>query len=392
MAVNNMTIEQAGTILAGILSQAQGGVTVNTALNAADYITVGQTALKTGYDKLNTAISEVLSRSIFSARPYNRRFQGLERDAAEWGGHIRKINYTDETPEDDQAYSVADGYAVDMYTVRQPKVIQTNFYGMDTWQLVRTVYKKQLKIALQGPEEWAAFLAGLMQVTENELEQSREDFARLALANLIAGHYKLTASTNCVVNLITEYNSWSGESVTSSTVFSPTVFPDFARWMYGRIETDSKMLRERTMKYHFNYSAGNLMRHTEPADQRLYMLTGNMDQVSTNVLATTYNSDYLKMIPREDVAFWQNINFPDKIKLSNAAYAKADGTVQTAAVDISGVFGVLFDRDACGYTLQDQHYDVTPFNVAGEYWNHFWKETRRYYNDFTENCIIYMLA
>lgn len=392
MAVNNMTIEQAGTILAGILSQAQGGVAVSTPVNAEDYISVAQTALKTGMDPLNTAISQVLSRSIFAARPYNRKFKGLEADSEQWGNHVRKINYLDETPEDDEAYTLTDGSSVDMYTVRQPKTIQTNFYGMDTWQLVRTIYEQQLKVALRGPEEWAGFLGGLMTVTQNELEQSRESFARLALGNLIAGHYALRASTKCVINLLTEYNAWSGLRLTAATVFDPQYFGDFARWMYGRIETASKMLRERTKLYHFNYTAGNIMRHTEPADQRLFMLTSNMDQITSNVLSTTYNSEYLKMIPREDVAFWQNINVPGTVDLAKAVYAKADGTVQSANVKVENVFGVLIDRDACGYTLQDQRYLITPENSAGEYRNHFWKETRRYWNDFSENAIIFLLA
>lgn len=390
MAVNDMTVEQSSTILNAAVNQAQGGAAASAQLASKDFVTVAQTALKTGYDTLMTALSQVLSRSIFLQRPYNRRFQILEADAIRYGNHVRKINYVDGDLEDSEAYSLADGQSVDMYEIHKPKAIQTNFYGHNTFDYIQTVYKYQLEMSLRGPEEWTGFLSGLLQNVQNKIEQAHEESARLAINNLIAGHVSLESSTQCVVHLLTEYNAWSGQSLTAATLFAPANFAPFARWMFGRLETLSKLLQERTSIYHMNLTAGKFMRHTPAADQRLILLTGQMDQINTNVLATTYNSDYLKTIPREDVTFWQNINVPADVNV-NASYMLADGTIDTATVNKTAVFGVLFDKEACGYTMIRQSYEVTPYNVRGKYWNHFWSFQDRYWNDFTENCIVLLL-
>ena len=390
MAVNDMTVEQSSTILSAAVNQAQGGAPASAQLASKDFVTVAQTALKTGYDTLMTALSQVLSKSIFSQRPYNRRFQILEADAIRYGNHVRKINYVDGDLEDTEAYSLTDGQSVDMYEVHKPKAIQTNFYGYNTFDYIQTVYKDQLEMSLRGPEEWTGFLSGLLQNVQNKIEQAHENSARLAINNLIGGHVSLESSTQCVVHLLTEYNAWSGQSLTAQTLFSPANFAPFARWMFGRLETLSKLLQERTSIYHMNLTAGKFQRFTPVEDQRLILLTGNMDQVNTNVLATTYNSDYLKTIPREDLTFWQNINVPADVNV-NASFMLADGTIDTAAVNKTAVFGVLFDKEACGYTMIRQSYEVTPYNVRGKYWNHFWSFQDRYWNDFTENCIVLLL-
>lgn len=390
MAVNDMTVEQSSLILNAAVNQAQGGVNASTQLASKDFVTVAQTALKTNYDTLMTALSQVLSKSIFSQRPYNRRFQILEADAIRYGNHVRKINYVDGDLEDSEAYSLTDGQSVDMYEVHKPKAVQTNFYGHNTFDYIQTVYKDQLEMSLRGREEWTGFLSGLLQNVQNKIEQAHEESARMAINNLIAGHVSLEASTKCVVHLLTEYNAWSRQSLTDATLFAPANFAPFARWMFGRLETLSKLLQERTSIYHMNLTAGKFQRHTPVEDQRLILLTGNMDQVNTNVLATTYNSDYLKTIPREDLTFWQNINVPADINV-NASFMLADGSIDTAAVNKTAVFGVLFDKEACGYTMIRQSYDVTPYNVRGKYWNHFWSFQDRYWNDFTENAIVLLL-
>jgi hypothetical protein len=60
-------------------------------------------------------------------------------------------------------------------------------------------------------------------------------------------------------------------------------------------------------------------------------------------------------------------------------------------VETAGIFGVMFDEAALGYTLVNQWSAPTPFNARGGYSNIFWHETARYWNDFTENGVIFLL-
>ena len=393
MAVNTMTFNQLATVLTSIVGQATGKNNL-TATSTADFVSVGKLGLETGADPLNNAISQVLSRTIFSVRPYSSQFRGLEMDSLKWGNHVRKISFADTGFEEDDRIKLADGYSIDQQVVHKPAPVQQNFYGENVYQKSLTVYKDQMDVALSGPEEFSRFVGGIMQTVSDELEQAREDTARMTIANLIGGHYQLdyaSVTSGSVVHLITEYNAWSGESITAATVFDPDIFPAFAKWMYGRIATASRMLRERSNLYHLNLTGYDVKRHTPVERQRLYMLAQNMDQVSTNVLSSVFNDEYLRMIPREEVSFWQSIKSPASINIT-AGYEIANGTLTSASTSLSGiVFGVLMDEEAAGYTLVNQWSNPAPFNARGGYTNFFWHETQRFYNDFTENCVVFLL-
>lgn len=392
MAVNTMTFNQLATVLASITSQATGKAAL-TATDTASFVSVAKTALETGYDPLATAISQVLSRTIFSVRPYSRKFKGLEADAIRYGNHVRKINYVDKPFEEDDRIKLVDGQAPDQFAVNKPQVVQTNFYGENVYQKSVTIYRDQLDCAFSGPEEFERFIGGVMQNASDMLEQARENTSRATLANLIGGHVALDtagATTGCVAHLLTEYNAYSGETVTAATVFNPEVFPSFAKWLYGRIKTLSKLLKERTVQHHLNFTAGDILRHTPVEDQRLYMLGGTADQVGTNVLSTLFNEDYMKLIPYEEVMFWQSIQSPDAINLT-AGYTNAAGQATSSAVNKTGVFGVLMDREAAGVTLFNQWAAPSPFSARGGYYNQFWHETHRYWFDPSEQAVVLML-
>lgn len=393
MAVNTMTFNQLATVLTSIVGQATGKNNL-TATDTSSFVSVGKLGLETGYDPLCSAISQVLSKTIFSIRPYSSQFRGLEMDNLKYGNHVRKISFGDTGLEEDDRIKLTDGQSIDQQVVKKPAPVQQNFYGENVYQKHITIFKDQMDVAFSGPEEFSRFISGVMQTVSDELEQAREDTARMTITNLIGGHYQLDSSsvtTGCVVHLITEYNSWSGQNITAATVFTPSVFPDFAKWMYGRIATASRMLRERSNLYHLNLTNHDVKRHTPVERQRLYMLAQNMDQVSSNVLSSVYNDEYLRMIPRNEVSFWQSIKSPASINIT-AGYEIANGTLTTASTNLSGiVFGVLMDEEAAGYTMVNQWSNPAPFNARGGYTNMYWHETQRFYNDFTENCVVFLL-
>lgn len=394
MAVNTMSFNQLATVLTSIVSQATGKTGL-TATDTSSFVSVGKLGLETGYDPLNSAISQVLSRTIFSIRPYNRKFQALEMDNLRYGNHVRKINFGDTGFAEDDRIKLADGYSIDQQIVKKPAVLQTNFYGENVYQKSITIYKDQLDCAFSSPEEFARFVSGVMQTVQDELEQARENTARETVANLIGGHYYLdnqSVTDGCVVHLITEYNAHTGDEITAATVFNPDVFPNFAKWLYGRLATLSRELAERTALHHIQFTdKPTIMRHTPLDRQRLYMLAQPMDQISSNVLSSVFNDEYLRMMPREEVTFWQAIKAPASINLT-AGYVGADGAATSHSVSLDSiVFGVLMDEEAAGYTLVNQWSQPAPFNARGGYTNYFWHETQRYYNDFSENCVVLLL-
>lgn len=386
---NDLTFDQVSTILNGVMEQATGETSL-AAVNTAQFVTQAQTALKIGYDPIMNAISQVLGRTIFATRPYTAKFRGLMRSEQQWGNHVRKINYVDKDFENAQEWALTDGQAVDQYKVNKPGVIQTNFYGFEVYQRKVTTFRDQLDNAFRGPDEFGQFITGVMQNVNDQIEQAHENMSRASVANFIGG--KVAGDTGNVIHLVAEYNAYAGTSLTAETVRAPENFEPFIKFAYARIKTIAGLMSERSAKFHVNLTSGTIMRHT-PADRlKMYVLAQELNTIQTTVLSSVFNEQFLRLVDYEEVNFWQSIETPDSINVQ-ASYLQADGTIKTAdsATATDGVFAVLFDEEAIGQTTANRSVDVTPYNAAGKYWNTFFHFTERYWNDFTENGVVFLL-
>lgn len=390
MGVNELTFNQLSTVLNSIVQQATGQK-VQQVTNTADFVSVAQTALKTGYDPVLQAVSQVLSRTIFSIRPYNRKFGGLMVSNQQFGNIVRKLNIADKDWEKDSRFELTDGSGVDMYKVNKPTILQTNFYGANVFEKSLTIFKDQLDCAFSNPDEFGRFVSMTLTNASDMIEQAHENLARATLANFIGG--KISGDTASVIHLLTEYNTITGleTPLTAETVYQPANFKSFMQWVYSRVASLSSLMTERTQKFHINVTGKEISRHTPVNKQKVYLYAPARYQTETMVLADVYHDNFLRMADNETVNFWQSIDKPDEINVQ-PVYLQANGTLKTGeALNKANIFGVMFDEEAAGYTVVNQWSAPTPFNVKGGYSNIFWHFTDRYWNDFTENGIVLLL-
>lgn len=371
------------------------------ATNLQDFVSVGQTALSVGVDPLMQAISQVLSRTIFSVRPYSEKFGGLRADALKWGNHVRKLSVADSDWERDQRYYEAandfldNGDSVDMYRINSPGILQTNFYGQNVVQRSVTIFRDQLNVAFSGPGELSQFVSMIMQNVSDQLAQARESTARMALANFIGGKIAAQAAglgTDHVIYLIDEFNRETSSSLTASTIYQPANYPTFVRWMYGFINTLSDKFTERTVNYQINVTNKLISRHTPKARQKLYISAPEYNRMRSEVLSVTFNDDLLRLGEFESVSYWQSPNSPEEINVTPAYMDNSGAIVNAAAHNVTNIFGVLFDDEAIMTQTVNSWSAPSPFNPAGGYVNTFWHQNNRYLNDFNEKGTVLLLA
>lgn len=390
MPVNDLTFNQLSTVLNAINAQATGTQTI-APVNTSEFVSVGQTLLKTGYDPLNTAISQVLSRTIFANRPYSAKFRGLQVSNQRYGAITRKLSPVDKPFEDDSRFALVDGQAVDHYVVNKPKVLQENFYGANVFEKSLTVYKDQLDNAFSGVDQFAQFVSMMMTNANDMIEQAHESTARYTINNLMAGIIDANNAPQ-VVHLVREYNTATGSALTSETVFAPDNFDTFVKWAYARVETVSNMLTERSAIYHLNTANNVVMRHTPQRTQKVYLSAMPQSQIASRVLADAYHDNYLKYADHESVNFWQSISDPNSINITPVYLDTANGGLKTGdTVNQANIFGMIFDEEAAGYTVVNQWAATTPLNAKGGYTNYFWHFTDKYWNSFTENAVVFLL-
>lgn len=391
MAVNDLTITDVGTILTSIAKQATGASTLSVN-NTKDFITVAQTTLKVGYDPLIASISQVLSKTIFSIRPYYRKFAGINVSNQKFGNITRKLNISDKDWETDERLPLTDGASVDMYKVIKPSILQTNFYGANKYKRHITIFKDQLDTAFASPDEFGRFITMVMQNATDVIEQGHETLARSVIANFIGGILADEDNDTRTIHLLTEYNELTGQTLTAETVYQPDNFANFMKFVVARVKSLSAMFTERTQLYQTQVTDKPITRHTPYRNQKLYLYSPTQYLTETAVLSDLYNDQYMKLMDFERVNFWQNPNSPDALNVM-PIYLKSDGTLTspTAAVNEPHVFGVLFDDEALGYTVVNQWSATTPFNAAGGYSNVYYHFTDRYWNDFTEKGVVLLL-
>lgn len=388
-----MSFQDASAILNSLVQQATGQAS-QAPVDLSQYISVGQKLLRTGYDPLNIGLSQMVSRTIFAYRPYDGALGSLDRDSNEWGAITRKVSAIHQPVEASGVYALTDNtHDPDMFDVRKPKLYQTNFYGFDIWADHVSVTRQQLKNAVQNPGDMGRLIDLILGTKANEMELSRVAFRRATIANMI-GAINAMNNTNQIRHLLTEYNAASGQNLTKQQLRQGSNYPSFIRWAYSQIARVSDMLTEASGAYHLNPTEGTILRHTPKDMQRLYIYSSALHEVDAQVLSVTFNADKVSSkLPAvtERLNFFQSIDAPDSVNVT-PAYIGADGNVVSAtAQEVTDIFALLADRDAMGVNFYDQSVEVTPYETAGKYYNYWYHDGHRYYNDVTENAVLFLL-
>lgn len=400
---NDLSFDQLSTVLTAITNQATGVNNIKP-IDTSSFVSVAQMALKTGYDPLTTAISQVLSRTIFSVRPYARKFKGLNVSNQRYGNHVRKLLTIDKPFEDDDRFSLVDGESIDQYKVNKPKVLQTNFYGANAYQKSVTIYKDQLDCAFSSPDEFASFISMVMQNASDMIEQAHEETARATIGNLIGGIYSMELSESSedvmakanggkrVLNLLKLYNQENAKTLKVADVFKTENFESFVKFAFSTINTVADLMTDRNTLFSSQLENYPILRHTPKDRMKFYLYTDLVNKINSEVYSSVFNPDFLKLVDFERVNYWQSALAPSSLNVTPTVL-KADGTIITApTINMGNVFGVLFDEEAAGYTTVNQWSQPSPFNARGGYYNQFWHFTDRYWNDFTENAVIFYIA
>lgn len=382
-----MSFEDASAILNNIRQQVTGQASI-APVNTAEFVSVGTILLQSGYDPVLNAITQMVTKTIFSIRPYSRKFGGIKVDSEMWGAIVRKLAVADKAWEPNDEFDLVDGQSIDHYKVSKPDVLELKFYGSEDFAKHYTIFKDQLNNAFNGPAEFSRFMSMVVQNVSDMIEQNFESIARMIIANYVGGK---KVANNGVIHLLTEYNAETGLSLTGTTVFAPANFGDFMKWVYARIATLTSLMTERSTEFQINVTGKPITRHTPFEYQKVYLYAKLLNDMNARVLADTFHYDFIEYADVEAVNYWQSIETPMAIDVT-PNYLDADGSIKTGAEqNITNLVGVIFDREALGYTVMNEWSATTPLNASGGYWNTFYHFLMKWWVDYSEKGVILLL-
>lgn len=392
MSVNALGIEDVRNLLNDLHTQVTG-VQGITPTNTADFISMAQATLAAGTDKVWSAMQIQLSKTLFAVRPYTRKFSGLLADDIRWGGIVQKVSYADsELTKAEMVYHPIDGYSVDQWIQKKGDILVTRFTGSDAFQDWITIYDQALRDAFLSESQLGAFYAGKMQELSNKWEQYIEELNRTALGNFIAAKVAKEGDfPDGVVHLLTEYNTLTGLSLTAQSVYQPANIRGFFQFVRARINTLSRMMTNRSVKFQVNISGKVIARHTPLDNQKMYLLSQALDQIDTMVNTNTYHNEPLAYADVEGVDYWQAIDNPADLQITPVVINDEGLAVPGEAQTITNLFGVIFDEDAIVTNMKEYHLESTPVNARGLYRNTWLTVNAQYCNDLTEKGIVLLL-
>lgn len=378
-----------------VAQQAMGSKTM-AVVNNAGLVALGNTVLGSNETKNNfiNALTDRIGRTIVSFRAYHSHFPDFERDAIEWGNILQKLKVAMPDAESDDSFNLADGKSVDQYKINKPKVNQLLFTSETPWQTHITVHLDELEKAFVDSSAMGAFISGMFGEVQNRIELAMENLSIDCVNNYIAEMIKRkTQRPSRVFNLVTEYNFYMG--LTSDKALKPENAlntPSFLEYVVKVINKYSSTMEYMTSGI-FNdtaYAGGDTQngiysRHTPKSEQRLMLYIDLVNSLKTNVNSKAFNMKEVAIdIPFQTVPFWQSLMTPDGINIQPASGG--------SAISQSRVMGILFDREAMG-TFKNKYTSLTsPINAAGKYYNVFYHMITMYYNDLTENAVVFLLA
>ena len=90
----------------------------------------------------------------------------------------------------------------------------------------------------------------------------------------------------------------------------------------------------------------------------------------------------------ETVPYWQGSGQGYAFEDTSAINVKIDAST---TVNITGIIGVMFDRDALGVSNLDRRV-TTAYNAKAEFFNNYYKFDAGYFNDTNENFVVFFVS
>lgn len=386
-----LTAKQIYTIVNEVASQAMGSKALAVVDNAG-LVALGNTVLGSNETKNNfiNALTDRIGRTIVSFRAYHSHFPDFERDSIEWGNILQKLKIGMPDAEEDQSYNLVDGTSVDQYKINKAKVNQLLFTNETPWQTHITVHLDELEKAFVDSTAMGAFISGMFGEVQNRIELAMENLSMDCINNYMAEliKRKKTKPTR-VIHLVTEFSDKTGTDYTTNPLEALNS-EDFLAFVIRTINTISSTMEYMTSGIYNDTvgvtgEAGNVnTRHTPKSEQELMLYIEMVNALKTNINSKAFNMDQVAIdIPFKTVPFWQSMQTPAGIDIKPASGGEE--------VKQSLIMGVMFDREAMG-TFKKKYSSLTsPINAAGKYYNVFYHMITMYFNDLTENAVVFVL-
>lgn len=341
-----------------------------------------------------------IGKVIFVNRPYAGKVPSVLMDAWEFGSVLEKISADVPEAEENDTWNLTDGQSYDQDVFHKPTVTAKFFNSKVTFEVPVSITERQVKESFSNAAQLNGFISMIYAAVEKSMTIKADALIMRTINNMIAETVladavafggtagNLTsadlssASTARCVNLLKLYNDKTGAE-TPLTAAKAITDPDFIRFASYVMGTYADRLQSISTVF----NVGGKERFTPKDMLHVVLLSDFAKAAQTYLYSDTFNRGDVLLPQAETVPFWQGSG--QNYEFASTGHINVKESTGKA-VEISGVLGVMFDRDALGVCNLDRRV-TTNYNAKAEFFNNYYKFDAGYFNDTNENFVVFFI-
>ena len=341
-----------------------------------------------------------IGKVIFVNRPYAGKVPSVLMDAWEFGSVLEKISADVPMAEENDTWNLQDGKEYKQDVFHKPVISAKFFNSKVTFEVPVSITERQVKESFSNAAQLNGFISMIYAAVEKSMTIKADALIMRTINNMIAETVLAdavafggtrgdltsanlsSASTARCVNLLKLYNDKTGvaEPLTAAKAITDPDFIRFASYVMGTYA-------DRLQSISTVFNVGGKERFTPKDMLHVVLLSDFAKAAQTYLYSDTFNRGDVLLPIAETVPFWQgsgkNYDFA-----STGLITIKESTGKS--VEISGVLGVMFDRDALGVCNLDRRV-TTNYNAKAEFFNNYYKFDAGYFNDTHENFVVFFI-
>lgn len=349
-----------------------------------------------------------IGKVIFVNRPYAGKVPSVLMDAWEFGSVLEKISADVPAAEENDTWNLEDNHSYDQDVFHKPTVTAKFFNSKVTFEVPVSITERQVKESFSNAAQLNGFISMIYAAVEKSMTIKADALIMRTINNMIAETLKAdatafgdatpnyaSASTARCVNLLKLYNDKYFPATPATGDGEPTPNPDALT--AAKAITDPDFIRfasyvmgtyaDRLQSISTVFNVGGKERFTPKDMLHVVLLSDFAKAAQTYLYSDTFNRGDVLLPQAETVPFWQGSGKNYDFASTGHINVKESGG---EAVEISGVLGVMFDRDALGVCNLDRRV-TTNYNAKAEFFNNYYKFDAGYFNDTNENFVVFFI-
>lgn len=386
-----MQVTQLHTLINSVVKEVVGETAVLQE-DLTNVVDIGKEVFTAGaVDSYVKALVNHIGKVIFVNRLYAGGVPSVLMDAWEYGSVLEKISSEMPVASENQSWDLTDGedYSPDVFY--KPKVSAKFFNSKVTFDIPVSFTELQVKESFSNAAQLNGFVSMLVTGVENSMTVKLDALIMRTINNMIGevawadlnsgGAVDTDQDKVKAVNLLKGFNAATGKTLTADKALAD---PDFVRYATYRIG----LYQDRMSRVSTLFNVGGKERFTPKDMQHVVLLSDFSKASETFVMSGAYNEDRVALPKHESVPYWQGsgLNYEfDEVSAINVKTASGE------TVELTGIIGVIFDRDALGVSNLQRRV-TTNYNAKAEFYTNFYKFDAGYFNDLNENFVVFFVA